>query len=86
MLEPGHEKMRLARMRYLRFPFCVGRASEPPNYLDGRKRDPDSDGGGGYGNACANIRPDVSVFFFYLLLFFFLQQTTTERTVGGVPS
>ena len=33
--------------------FCVGRASEPPNYLDGRKRDPDSDGGGGYGNAYA---------------------------------
>merc|ERR1712086_1040030 len=39
--------------RFLRFPFCVGRPSEPPNYLDGRKRDPDSDGGGGCGNAYA---------------------------------
>ena len=48
VLEPGHEKMRLARIRFLRYPFCVGRPSEPPNYLDGRdKRDPDAGGGGG---------------------------------------
>ena len=53
VLEPGHEKMRLARIRFLRFPFCVGRPSEPPNCLDGRKRDPDSDGGGGCGNPYA---------------------------------
>ena len=40
--------MRLARIRFLRYPFCVGRPSEPPNYLDGRdKRDPDAGGGGG---------------------------------------
>ena len=48
VLEPGHEKMRLTRIRVLRFPFCLGRPSEPPNYLDKRdKRDPDPDGGGG---------------------------------------
>ena len=47
LLEPGHEKMRLARKRVLRFPFCVGRPSEPPNYLGRDKRDPDTDGGGG---------------------------------------
>ena len=45
--------MRLARIRFLRFPFCVGRPSEPPNCLDGRKRDPDPDGGGGCGNPYA---------------------------------
>ena len=40
--------MRLARIRILRFPFCLGRPSDAPNYLDGRyKRDPEPDGGGG---------------------------------------
>ena len=39
LLEPGHEKMRLSRKRVLRFPFCVGRPSEPPNYLGRDKRE-----------------------------------------------
>ena len=47
LLEPGNEKMRLARKRVLRFPFCVGRPSEPPNYFGRDKRDPDTDGGSG---------------------------------------
>ena len=48
-LEPAELHTRRTHRRALRFPFCVGRPSDPPNYLGRKRRDPDADGNGGGG-------------------------------------